>query len=218
MTTSELKNHIRFLGADLVGIASVDRFSNAPEGFHPLDVLTTCKSVISFGIEFSKEYALSDDVKIYTHMRDVLTDECDRIAGELCQMLTSNCFECVAVPTCDSNYDTNTNRWRSIISIKHAAEAAGLGTIGRHSLLITPEYGALCCLGCVLTNAEFDYDELCSSVCTNCNLCVEACPVGAIDSIKMNQQKCDEYAYREEGIVCHNCRDACPLNFSIRNI
>ena len=33
--------------------------------------------------------------------------------------------------------DSNTNRWRSVISQKHVAQVAGLGTIGRHSLLIT---------------------------------------------------------------------------------
>ncbi len=35
------------LGADLCGIASIDRFANAPKGYHPLDVFTACKSVIS---------------------------------------------------------------------------------------------------------------------------------------------------------------------------
>lgn len=40
------------LGADLCGIASIDRFADAPAGYHPLDVLPTCKSVISFGCRF----------------------------------------------------------------------------------------------------------------------------------------------------------------------
>lgn len=40
------------LGADLCGIASIDRFANAPKGYHPLDVFPACKSVISFGCRF----------------------------------------------------------------------------------------------------------------------------------------------------------------------
>lgn len=50
MISREKVKEIMFaLGADLCGIASIDRFINAPRGYHPLDVLPTCKSVISFG-------------------------------------------------------------------------------------------------------------------------------------------------------------------------
>ena len=53
MTDSKMVKEILFgLGADLCGIASMDRFANAPKGHHPLDVLPTCKSVISFGCRF----------------------------------------------------------------------------------------------------------------------------------------------------------------------
>ena len=38
-------------------------------------------------------------------------------------------------------------RYRSIISLKHVAQAAGLRTIGRQSLLITPEFGSMIWLG-----------------------------------------------------------------------
>lgn len=47
-----VKDIMLSLGADLCGIASIDRFEDAPKGFHPLDVLPTCKSVISFGCRF----------------------------------------------------------------------------------------------------------------------------------------------------------------------
>ncbi len=45
--------------------------------------------------------------------------------------------------------DTKTQRWRSIISQKHAAQAAGIGTIVRNTQLITPEFGSMVWLGCV---------------------------------------------------------------------
>lgn len=48
MDSSKVKEILFSLGADLCGIASVDRFDDAPQGFHPLDVLPSCKSVISF--------------------------------------------------------------------------------------------------------------------------------------------------------------------------
>lgn len=80
------------------------------------------------------------------------------------------------IPTNESEWDSSTNRWRSIISQKHAAQAAGLGTIGRHSLLITPEFGSMVWLGAVLVDAELEADPLLKPLCTNCNLCAEACP------------------------------------------
>ncbi len=42
----EIKNYAKNIGADLTGIASIDRFKNAPKGHHPKDILESCKSVI----------------------------------------------------------------------------------------------------------------------------------------------------------------------------
>ena len=38
MTAGEIKSIAFDLGADLCGIAPVDRFSSAPKGFHPIDI------------------------------------------------------------------------------------------------------------------------------------------------------------------------------------
>ena len=116
-----------------------------------------------------------------------------------------------------------TNRWRSIVSQKHAAQAAGLGTIGRHSMLITPEFGSMVWLGTVLCSEELEADELKESVCNNCNLCVEACPVKALENPIMNQQTCWDYAFGDDvekksrRIACHKCRDICPYNLGTEN-
>ena len=42
------------LGADLCGIANVERFANAPSGFHPQDIFADCKSVIVFAKHLPK--------------------------------------------------------------------------------------------------------------------------------------------------------------------
>lgn len=52
MDREQVKKIMFSLGADLCGIASIDRFADAPKGYHPLDVLPTCKSVISFACRF----------------------------------------------------------------------------------------------------------------------------------------------------------------------
>lgn len=50
--SNKVKEILFSLGADLCGIASIDRFEDAPKGYHPLDVMPSCKSVISFGCRF----------------------------------------------------------------------------------------------------------------------------------------------------------------------
>ena len=52
MNSEEVKELFFSLDADLCGIASIDRFEDAPSGYHPLDVLPSCKSVISFACRF----------------------------------------------------------------------------------------------------------------------------------------------------------------------
>lgn len=48
LTAPDVKEMIQGHGADIVGIASVDRFDEAPEGYHPRDALHSCKSVVVF--------------------------------------------------------------------------------------------------------------------------------------------------------------------------
>lgn len=38
MTSQEVKSLLYALGAELCGIAGIERFADAPEGFHPRDV------------------------------------------------------------------------------------------------------------------------------------------------------------------------------------
>jgi len=49
---ADVKQTSRELGADLCGIASVDRFEQAPKGFHPCDVLPECQTVIVLARRF----------------------------------------------------------------------------------------------------------------------------------------------------------------------
>ncbi len=48
--TQKVANTLLDWGADLVGIAPVERFKDAPVGHRPTDFLPECKSVISIGL------------------------------------------------------------------------------------------------------------------------------------------------------------------------
>lgn len=223
MNSIKIKEILKSLGADLCGIASIDRFGDSPKGYHPLDVLPTCKSVISFACRFPSGTLASKSSAPYTSVRNTITPKMDAIALDFCIQMEKESILSVPIPTNESEYDSNTGRWRCIVSLKHAAQAAGLGTIGRHSLLITPEFGSMVWLGAVLTEAELEPDKLTEQICNNCNLCVQVCPVNALEKEEIRQGDCWNFAFGEDKekkkwrISCHKCRDVCPFNLGSEN-
>lgn len=224
MTSDTVKEIMLGLGADLCKIASVDRFADAPEGYHPLDVMPTCQSVISFACRLPVGVLACKSDMPYTRVRNSLTPKLDAIALDFCIAMEKHGVVCAPIPTNESEWDAKTQRWRSILSLKHAAQAAGLGTIGRHSLLITPEFGSMVWLGAVVCELALAPDPMIEpGICNQCNLCVAACPVHALAAPEIDQSACWNYAFGDHNekktwmITCHRCRDACPYNFGAQN-
>jgi len=110
------------------------------------------------------------------------------------------------------------------------AERAGLGWIGKHTNLITPEYGSWVFIGELLLNIELEYDQLTvEDHCGTCTLCIDACPTQAItEPYVVDSNKCISYATIElrdpelpaevatnlDGWLygCDVCQDVCPWN------
>ncbi|MDD5250579.1 MAG: hypothetical protein PHY45_16505 [Rhodocyclaceae bacterium] len=68
------------------------------------------------------------------------------------------------------------------VSLKHLAQASGLGVMGKNRIVLHPKFGADIYLGAIVIDRPIDdYDQpLAESPCLNCNLCAVACPTGAI--------------------------------------
>jgi epoxyqueuosine reductase len=110
------------------------------------------------------------------------------------------------------------------------AERSGLGWIGKHTNLITREYGSWVFLGELLLNLELEYDEIAvADQCGSCTLCLDACPTEAIaEPYVVDANLCishatiesraaeirREVADRLEGWLygCDICQDVCPWN------
>jgi epoxyqueuosine reductase len=110
------------------------------------------------------------------------------------------------------------------------AVRAGLGWLGKHSNVITPEYGSWVFIGELLLNLELDHDaERIEDHCGTCTLCIDACPTSAItEPYVVDSNKCISYATIElcgpelpppiqdklSGWLygCDICQDVCPWN------
>ena len=90
MDSKRIKEIMFSLGADLCGIASIDRFDDAPKGYHPLDVLPTCRSVISFGCRFPVGILNCKSDIPYTRVRNSITPKMDAIALNFCIEMEKN--------------------------------------------------------------------------------------------------------------------------------
>ena len=109
---------------------------------------------------------------------------------------------------------------------KRYAVEAGLGWIGRQSLLVTPQFGTFVLLGEVVMTAECDeYDKPLETVgCGECRRCVDACPNGAVKERHIDTSRCISCATierRGEGescdlhgwiFGCDECQTVCPYN------
>jgi ferredoxin len=109
------------------------------------------------------------------------------------------------------------------------AQKAGIGWIGKHGILITPEFGPRIRLAAIYTSIQnLPYDNTnphswISEYCENCRLCIEKCPAKAIldDPIKqdsgrmtyISKQPCFEYF--TQFYCCSVCIKVCPFSKSV---
>lgn len=110
---------------------------------------------------------------------------------------------------------------------REVAERAGLGSYGKSTLLIHPEYGTWLFLGEILTTLELAPDTPWTGTCGACTRCIDACPTGAIIApYELDSLRCLSYVTQMRGPIpaefrepmgrmlfgCDICQDVCPYN------
>jgi len=107
------------------------------------------------------------------------------------------------------------------------AKRSGLGWIGKHTNLISPQKGSWFFIGEIILDLELEYDGPIKDYCGTCTRCLDACPTDALSPYQIDANKCisyltielreetsDEYQDKMEGWMygCDICQEVCPWN------
>lgn len=226
LRTKEIKELVVNMGADLCGIASVERFHEAPPGFAPSDIYAKTQSIIVFAKQVPSESLFAQSCIPYTHVNTLVMQQVDALTLNISLILERHGIKTVPIPT-DEPYeywDSQRSTGRAILSLRHAGYLAGLGKLGKNTLLINRQYGNMIQLGAVLTDVALDQDRLADyEVCpSGCEQCVNACPTQALDCTTVRQDRCRPLSVfrHEKGYIlkkCWACRKVCPHVVGIRD-
>jgi epoxyqueuosine reductase QueG len=220
VNSTTIKEIAKQCGADLCGIASVERFGRAPKGFHPGDIFQPTRSIVAFARRLPDSAFASNTPVPYTALTTLVLNEVYQLTLRFVRELEDLGITAVPVPSEPYEYwDKEAMTGKGIMSLRHAAHLAGMGMIGRNHLLTNRIYGNRITLGAVLTDISLFPDPIdeepgCPS---DCNVCRTVCPVNAISDDGVIQKLCRPRSegYNEKGYYlywCWACRQKCPLS------
>ncbi len=221
----KIKDLAMSLGADLCGIATAERFAGAPEGHHPVDIFPDCKSVLVYAKRVPAGTLVIDNCVPYTRVNSIVTQEVDMLGVRLSLALEGMDIRSVPVPSDDpyEHWEADRQYGRAILSMRHAGYLAGLGVLGKNTLLINEKYGNMVQLGAVLADVELKPDEIATykGCLTDCHNCLDSCPQHALNGITVDQKLCRPISnyVNEKGFVlkkCNVCRRICPHCLGIK--
>ncbi|MGH8930173.1 MAG: SCP2 sterol-binding domain-containing protein [Egibacteraceae bacterium] len=187
-------------GAEDVGFVEIDRPELADQRADIAAAFPNPKALISFALRLNRENIRSPARSAANLEFHRAGDETNDVARRIVATLEA---AGVRGMSCAMGFPMEMDRFPSkvwVVAHKPVAVAAGLGHMGIHRNVIHPRLGSFVLLGTVVIDTEIDtYSQpLDYNPCLECNLCVAACPTGAISADgHFNFSACYTHNYRE---------------------
>ncbi len=200
---------------------------NEPRRADPRELWPQVRSIIMLGLNYGPDHDPRRDlalrstanVSVYARNRDYH----ELIKGRL-KELTSVLLSAAGRGGHEAKVFVDT----APVMEKPLAEAAGLGWQGKHTNLVSREFGSWLFLGSIHTTVELPRDGREVDHCGSCRACLDACPTDAFPApYRLDARRCISYLTIEHrGTIppefrraignrvfgCDDCLAACPWN------
>lgn len=228
--TKEVRRFAKSLGAELFGVASAEEYERRfPDKPAPSRFVVGARSVVVIGLPFepgtiatvlrpelaairkkatdrvmdatptaggAERYFLGEE-------NGILIRELALLGYKIVKFLRKNGCRALHLPPCKQD-----NRFRTA-PFYHmpAMYLAGMGTYGLNCSILTPQFGPRVFVTSIITDGELCAGQpMSEELCTDCRLCVEHCPIQALDGNgKKNAFACASYG------CCSTCIAICPI-------
>jgi epoxyqueuosine reductase len=207
--TEELRAHVLELGADLIGVGSVERLDGAPKIMRPQRYLPDASSMISMALHVNEAVcdliarnARDNTVPPSYHSYQMYTlvminRKLDELAYQCAKFLEDRGYRAYPFPANLPHVTKPSAEYPGgpgDISHKHVAVACGLGHLGWHTMLVTPSYASRQKLVTVVTNAPLKADPMLDTPSCDpkkCGThCARVCPTNAIPKDLSQKLRC----------------------------
>ncbi len=215
--TAEVKKTAKQAGADLVGIASIDRYDYAPANVHPHSIFGHTQSIIALGCRMLRgalktveegHYWQAYNCDSYQFLNEVLAPHMLR---KIVIFLEDQGYTAVPI---HNPFGANLGRPvypggpkpDGMISLRVVGCAAGLGELGLSKLFLSPQFGPRQRMYAVLTDAELDPDPLHTEpICDECGSCIRGCPAKAFVRERTVEVRIGDHIFRHGDFSSRKC-------------
>lgn len=171
----------------LLGVVPAALLADEPPGYRPSDVLPGAQSLVCFGVPVPRmvyRQPLNTREAIW-RAQNLTYRRLDTLSLRLAALLEESGAGAIPVFGCFPLGLNERGDVTGYLNLIRMAEATGIGVRGRNGLLLHARYGSRLMLGGVVTTADLPaltWPDTAGPGCPpDCRLCVDACPVNAID-------------------------------------
>lgn len=227
----KVENYIRGQGADIIGFSSAQSYAGifgiTDGSEHPDYYIKDAKTLIVIGVKIVD--SIMDNLtgtkdphsyNLKNYLLHYAYDKLDEITASASKYIEGLGYDAYPIQS-RSEIRENGYLW-SYFSHKKAAIAAGLGHVGKSSIIITKKFGTRVRLATIITDMDMETDapndKTPGKVCGRCRICIDACPVKALEFDGTDKRtiidpvKCQAHM---DYCQCALCQGICPIGKKI---